>query len=229
MSLFLCGGGKHSYFKYITYIHLLAFTVNNEELQTHFAEESSKSNQNHKLKRKCNQVEKSNISSNLKATHLDEKSYTHDVLKVNIGEKLHKCDTCGNSYLFKSRLEVHERTHKRKKYKCNICQTNFSRSDTLKHHLFRHTGERPYKCDVCEKAFYQNRHLKDHKRTHTGERPYMCNICEKSFCQRAHLNDHKNLHIEQKLYRCDVCEKSFSVNSYLRKHKRRHEVEVQVV
>ena len=43
-----------------------------------------------------------------------------------------------------------------------------SRSDTLKTHEIKHTGDTPYKCDVCVKRFNQSGSLKTHKRIHTG-------------------------------------------------------------
>lgn len=76
-------------------------------------------------------------------------------------------------------------------HQCHYCTYTTTRSDSLKVHVRRHTGEKPYQCDICLKFFSDNSNFRVHYRCHTGERPYSCMHCEKSFTQKVGLQKHK--------------------------------------
>ena len=82
----------------------------------------------------------------------------------------------------------------KKRYKCEICDSAFSRSNHLSRHWLIHTGERPFKCDICDKAFNQACYLTIHKRIHTGEKPFKCQVCSRAFNQSQHLKRHSLIH-----------------------------------
>ena len=106
----------------------------------------------------------------------------------------------------------------KKSYKCDECDSAFSRSHHLITHKRTHTGEKPYKCDVCDSAFNQSNDLTRHKLTHTGEKPYKCDVCDSAFNQSNDLTTHKRTHTGEKPYKCDMCDSAFNQSSSLKQH-----------
>jgi uncharacterized Zn-finger protein len=50
--------------------------------------------------------------------------------------------------------------------------------------------KKKFKCDLCESSFSRNHDLKRHSRIHTGVKPYQCLECGKSFTRQDALNRH---------------------------------------
>ena len=85
-----------------------------------------------------------------------------------------------------------------KPFKCDECNSTFTKSTSLKSHLMKHTGEKKYKCNVCFKTFFSSSSLKIHVRVHTGDRPFKCKLCPRSFSDPSNFNKHKRWHAKQK-------------------------------
>ena len=80
------------------------------------------------------------------------------------------CPHCKKKFRTKQHLKEHVRTHtKEKPYSCTYCDYTCSHRNSLKHHLYRHTGEeKPFSCDLCGKSFIHGSQLKQHhKKKHT--------------------------------------------------------------
>uniref|UniRef100_UPI00358ECCDB uncharacterized protein isoform X2 n=1 Tax=Myxine glutinosa TaxID=7769 RepID=UPI00358ECCDB len=57
------------------------------------------------------------------------------------------------------------------------------------------TGElKRHRCEECGLSFKRTQHLRDHRRRHTGERPFCCTHCGKAFAQYATLSRHRRRH-----------------------------------
>ena len=71
----------------------------------------------------------------------------------NDGEKLNKCNQCGNTFSRSGALDQHVKTHSGEKLnKCNQCDFASSRADSLRTHLKIHSGEKSNKCKQCDFA-----------------------------------------------------------------------------
>ncbi|XP_061098575.1 zinc finger protein 615-like [Conger conger] len=135
----------------------------------------------------------------------------------------HKCPQCGKSFLTKSRLTVHQKTHTEgRPYLCSQCGKNFKTKSGLIVHTRTHTGKLPYLCSQCGKSFVSPSHLTTHQRTHTGECPYHCSQCGKSFKSKKGLIVHTRTHTGERPYHCSHCGKNFKAKSELTVHTRTH-------
>lgn len=98
---------------------------------------------------------------------------------------------------------------------CDFCGRDFGETTKLKRHLERHhnPSRQMYKCLKCTKEYTSKDSLRDHIYTHTGEKPYRCTFgCDLSFAYRGGLNQHiRHHHKPLPNFKCNVCEKVFTL------------------
>jgi len=142
-----------------------------------------------------------------------------------------KCPVDGCSGTFASEQNLrrhHERFHmndqsnQQQNYSCDICSANFKKHQTLKNHLFEHTGVKPFKCDAegCDMSFLKLSNLKAHTKVHAG---YSCDVkdCEEHFPTWSALRKHK-ADEHAKIHDCSTCGKVFKRASFLNVHLETH-------
>uniref|UniRef100_A0A3Q2PSQ8 Zinc finger and SCAN domain-containing protein 22-like n=1 Tax=Fundulus heteroclitus TaxID=8078 RepID=A0A3Q2PSQ8_FUNHE len=154
------------------------------------------------------------------------------------------CGTCGESFLRRSSMVMHARSHvtgfsplcpsnsaasaqrslegHKVDNLCHVCGKTFTTATHLKRHMMIHTGQRPHCCKECGKTFARGECLRIHMRIHTVERPYMCKVCPKSFRQRSNLVTHMRMHTGEKPYHCSICSQPFTYKKDMNKHMQSH-------
>lgn len=108
---------------------------------------------------------------------------------LNDGSLLFTCDMCGRKFARMKQLHQHKyRHHNKNKWKCYVCDKEYSSKLTLNQHLITHSPSLiRYWCDTCHKGFYDKSKYNSHVRSHAKKAEHICNICGKKFSTKFNL------------------------------------------
>ena len=128
-------------------------------------------------------------------------------------ENRFQCTNCFTFFLTEQRFRSHD-SSKCKPYKCEICGKILGSQPALDQHVSGHGGrEKIYSCELCETKFSLTQTLKEHmkrrhgngampQRIHKSEyrkptvKPFLCH-CGKKFALEDELIKHRASHFEQ--------------------------------
>lgn len=112
-----------------------------------------------------------------------------------------KCQICGKSFKFQSRMLQHAKVHNKKKSrKVRKIQS--------------------FMCDIgeCNKMFQSITNLNNHKQTHSEDRKFVCEVCGASYKTKDVLHKHKKIHQNLPDFQCDMCVKKFKNKVSIYRH-----------
>ncbi|CAG9829532.1 unnamed protein product [Diabrotica balteata] len=136
--------------------------------------------------------------------------------------KQHICTVCSKAFNFKNNLFTHMKTHEsnpEESYTCPTCNKVVKNWNLYLKHRKIHEGLR-YKCDMCDKAFKRSDSLKCHKdNQHSSDEPnkVSCETCQKDFKNKKLLKMHQVTHLNNSL-NCQHCSAVFTTEKYLKRH-----------
>lgn len=121
---------------------------------------------------------------------------------------------------------------------CPMCSQKFIRYESLRTHLWTHTGEQ-FHCEQCPKTFASPKALRTHERNYhyvTPADPSMatdvvahrqgnlhpCEFCGKTFLVVPALQRHLKTHSKAKQFSCKQCDATFRLAKSLKLHEQRH-------
>lgn len=113
---------------------------------------------------------------------------------VNGDKTRSQCFICMKTFSRPNGIVKHMKTHTQEKnYQCFTCGSQFSRSDHLNRHMLIHE-EPKFKCDICDLTFRRSDKMLVHRRKHPETMNYTCENCGLGFMELTSIKTHVNFH-----------------------------------
>lgn len=115
-------------------------------------------------------------------------------LNVDGDKSKSQCFICMKTFSRPNGIVKHMKTHTQEKnYQCFTCGSQFSRSDHLNRHMLIHE-EPKFKCDICDMTFRRSDKMLVHRRKHPETMNYTCENCGLGFMELTSIKTHVNFH-----------------------------------
>ncbi|XP_031621830.1 zinc finger protein 16-like [Contarinia nasturtii] len=114
--------------------------------------------------------------------------------EVNGDKTRSQCYICMKTFSRPNGIIKHLKTHTQERnYTCFQCGSQFSRSDHLNRHMLIHEDPK-FKCDICDMVFRRSDKLLSHRRKHPETMNYTCENCGLGFMELNSVKTHVNFH-----------------------------------
>ncbi|XP_057322547.1 oocyte zinc finger protein XlCOF6-like [Microplitis mediator] len=132
-------------------------------------------------------------------------------MNQHINAGLFICYECGDSFVNKSLIKKHLKSHHKSKFRNS---NRYRRSKSSK----RLTEE----CPFCKKKFLSKHNLELHKKTHKKKNHFYCNVCLYKTKSTRNFVSHSNKHMNDELCVCYHCGNSYKIKASLEDHLNSH-------
>ncbi|KAI1288005.1 Zinc finger and BTB domain-containing protein 14 [Halotydeus destructor] len=125
-----------------------------------------------------------------------------------------------------SRSNLSDSTTAERPFKCELCNSTFTRLGNYTRHKKIHSlpskqqEDQRFRCDICGKSFIQRCDLARHLHIHRGTEPHRCPQCGKGYIRHSDLVTHQRFHNKEKPFACPHCSKGFCQRGDLNRHLR---------
>ena len=107
---------------------------------------------------------------------------------------------------------------RRAAFVCRFCTKVFTKKQSLKMHLLRHTGRKAHSCNFCPEKFPDRISFLMHCVGHRNRDDTMCGLCGHMCTQYSSLQRHVVFHVSCDSYSCSTCGRRFMKSSALNYH-----------
>jgi hypothetical protein len=181
---------------------------------------------------------KKNFMSKVALTYHKDVCHSESSCKVS-------CEVCGQIIGHSVSLKRHMMSHedKQKEYKCNECESVFTRKDNLQLHkkkihglvsikvemveVFRGEGDK-FKCQICHEVFAgpkgDQKLIAHLARKCKSRQQWDCNDCKKNFSTKFNLDQHRRVFHDkthQSPLSCEICDFVTNHKTSLARHVKR--------
>ncbi|XP_055308698.1 zinc finger protein 239-like [Sitodiplosis mosellana] len=126
-------------------------------------------------------------------------------LRTHTDELAHSCSKCGHRLPGEEAKQLHEKSCKRRRYECYLCEFKCFVKGSLKRHMqAKHTGEHQFQCEFCRKRFVEKCKLNQHLAQHREQFPFGCIKCGRGFSTEGDKTAHEKI-CGRRQHQCYVC------------------------
>jgi KRAB domain-containing zinc finger protein len=170
----------------------------------------------HSYKHKASLVRhmKQHAATRLPRCHACHQYFRSEADRVSHNSQYHRdahlCTDCGKSFIRKSSLNLHMKTHNAEAQRDRFVQQHTGPFDVNNsHRSSRRKSPKSHACKKCGRAFTSVRYLHIHVKRCEDNVAYRCSVCSKEFSSPSALGNHSRAEHDKSIFRCSMCGKVY--------------------